>query len=48
VDGTATLIRDGASIARYYLKTWFLVDLAGTVPFDTFVSAPLLAQAQPG
>ncbi|KAL6749390.1 hypothetical protein V8C86DRAFT_2849289 [Haematococcus lacustris] len=39
VDHTATLIRDGKKIAAHYTRTWFLVDLVATVPFDALVSA---------
>ena len=41
IDQTATTIRDGATIARVYLKTWFTLDLLACVPFDAIVIAAL-------
>ncbi|GLI61419.1 hypothetical protein VaNZ11_003776 [Volvox africanus] len=33
----AELVRDSAAITTHYMKTWFWVDLFGTIPFDSIV-----------
>ncbi|GAX76129.1 hypothetical protein CEUSTIGMA_g3572.t1 [Chlamydomonas eustigma] len=39
VDETATMIRDGSKIARYYLRTWFTIDLLASVPLYNIILA---------
>ncbi|GIL74011.1 hypothetical protein Vretimale_5055 [Volvox reticuliferus] len=33
----AELVRDSAAISTHYMKTWFWIDLFGTIPFDSIV-----------
>jgi hypothetical protein len=38
-DNQGLIVRDFSLIAKYYLRTWFLPDLAGSFPFDNVITA---------
>jgi hyperpolarization activated cyclic nucleotide-gated potassium channel 2 len=45
-DRQGCLIRDFRKIAENYLSSWFVLDIAGSFPFDTVISSALQAGGQ--
>eukprot|EP00963_Diacronema_lutheri_P012312 scaffold1720_cov353-Pavlova_lutheri.AAC.7 len=42
IDPQGKVVTDRKEIAKHYAKTWFLLDLVGTIPFELFAFIPSL------
>ena len=42
IDPQGKVVTDRKKIAKHYIKTWFILDLVGTIPFELFAFIPAL------